>query len=139
MTSPTYELQGRIAALLKADPTLSSLIEGRVYDNVPSAAGQVTAKFPYVSFGPSDELSDDADCIDGFEVTMQIDVWSRAVGFPECRRIVDAVRKALPEDGILLADNALVTFNHRISRIFRDPDGKTSHGAMTFEAFVEQP
>ncbi|MDH0126677.1 DUF3168 domain-containing protein [Brucella intermedia GD04153] len=139
MTSPTYELQGRIAALLKADPTLASLIKGRVYDSVPSAEGQVTAKFPYVSFGPSDELSDDADCIDGFEITMQIDVWSRAVGFPECRRIVDAVRKALPEDGILLADNALVTFNHRISRIFRDPDGKTSHGAMTFEAFVEQP
>lgn len=139
MTSPTYELQGRIVALLKADPELSSLIEGRVYDSVPSAGGQVTAKFPYVSFGPSDELSDDADCIDGFEVTMQIDVWSRAVGFLECRRIVDAVRKALPEDGIVIADNALVTFNHRISRIFRDPDGKTSHGAMTFVAFVEQP
>ena len=134
MTSPTYELQGRIVALLKASSDLSALIGGRVYDRVPEGV-----QFPYVSFGPSDEISDDADCIDGFEVTMQLDVWSRAVGFPECRRIVDAVRKALPEDGILLADNALVTFSHRISRVFRDPDGLTSHGAMTFEAFVEQP
>ncbi|MPR62761.1 DUF3168 domain-containing protein [Ochrobactrum intermedium] len=134
MTSPTYELQGQIVTLLKASPELTALIGGRIYDRVPESP-----TFPYVSFGPSDEVSDDADCIDGFEVTMQLDVWSRAVGFPECRRIVDAVRKALPEDGILLADNALVTFNHRISRLFRDPDGLTSHGAMTFEAFVEQP
>lgn len=134
MTSPTYELQGQIVTLLKASSDLSALIGGRVYDRVPEGV-----QFPYVSFGPSDEISDDADCIDGFEVTMQLDVWSRAVGFPECRRIVDAVRKALPEDGILLADNALVTFNHRISRVFRDTDGLTSHGAMTFEAFVEQP
>ena len=134
MTSPTYELQGQIVTLLKASPELTALIGGRIYDRVLESP-----TFPYVSFGPSDEVSDDADCIDGFEVTMQLDVWSRAVGFPECRRIVDAVRKALPEDGILLADNALVTFNHRISRIFRDQDGLTSHGAMTFEAFVEQP
>ena len=134
MTSPTYELQRRIVTLLKASPELNALIGGRIYDRVPDSP-----TFPYVSFGPSDEVSDDADCIDGFEVTMQLDVWSRAVGFPECRRIVDAVRKALPEDGILLADNALVTFNHRISRVFRDPDGLTSHGAMTFVAFVEQP
>lgn len=134
MTSPTYELQGQIVTLLKADTDLASLIGGRIYDRVPESP-----TFPYVSFGPSDEISDDADCIDGFEVTMQLDVWSRAVGFPECRKIVDAVRKALPEDGITLADNALVTFNHRISRVFRDPDGLTSHGAMTFEAFVEQP
>lgn len=134
MTSPTYELQGQIVTLLKASPELTVLIGGRIYDRVPESP-----TFPYVSFGPSDEISDDADCIDGFEVTMQLDVWSRAVGFPECRRIVDAVRKALPEGGILLADNALVTFNHRISRVFRDADGLTSHGAMTFEAFVEQP
>ena len=134
MTSPTYELQGQIVTLLKASSDLSAIIGGRVYDRVPE-----NPTFPYVSFGSSDEVSDDAECIDGFTVTMQIDVWSRAVGFPECRRIVDAVRKALPEDGITLADNALVTFTHRISRVFRDNDGLTSHGAMTFEAFVEQP
>lgn len=134
MTSPSFELQKLIYDRLTGNPALSTLIGTRVYDRVPD-----NPTFPYVSFGPSDEVSDDADCIDGFEVTMQLDVWSRAVGFPECRRIVDAVRNALPEDGILLADNALVTFNHRISRVFRDPDGLTSHGAMTFEAFVEQP
>lgn len=134
MTSPTYELQGQIVALLKASPDLSGIIGGRVYDRVPEGV-----QFPYVSFGPSDEASDDADCIDGFVVTMQLDAWSRDVGFPECRRITDAVRRALTVDAIQLTDNALVTFNHVTTRIFRDPDGLTSHGAITLEAFVEQP
>nr|DAE48857.1 MAG TPA: hypothetical protein [Caudoviricetes sp.] len=134
MTSPTYEFQGQIVALLKASTELSALIGGRVYDRVPEGV-----QFPYVSFGPSDEVSDDAECIDGFTVTMQLDAWSRAVGLPECRRITDAVRKALSVENIQLTDNALVTFNHVTTRIFRDPDGLTSHGAITFEAFVEQP
>lgn len=139
MTSPTFELQQQIFTLLKNDPALTALIGGRVYDTVPASNGQITATFPYVSFGPSDEISDDADCIDGFSITMQIDVWSRKPGFPECRQITDLVRKSLSDDMIKLTANALVTFNHRITRMFRDPDGLTTQGAMTFEMIVEQP
>ncbi|WPM82077.1 DUF3168 domain-containing protein [Brucella pseudintermedia] len=63
MTSPTYELQGAIVQRLKNDPALSAMIGGRVYDTVPEGA-----EFPYVSFGSFDELSDDAECITGFEI-----------------------------------------------------------------------
>lgn len=134
MTSPTLELQKLMYDTLRDDAGLSALIGGRVYDRIPE-----NRVFPYISFGASDELSEDEDCRDGFEISMQIDVWSREAGFPECRRIVDAVRRALPKDGLGLTDNALVYLQHRTTRIFRDPDGLTSHGAMTFEAFVEQP
>lgn len=134
MTSPTLELQGAIVTRLKAHSAVTTLIAQRVYDEVPP-----NAAFPYVSFGPSDEISDDAECINGFEVTMQLDAWSRAVGFPECRQIADAVRQALHNYEFNLSSNALVTFEHRITRMFRDPDGKTSHAAMTFSAIVEQP
>lgn len=134
MTSPTLELQGAIVARLKADAAVSALIAGRVYDAVPS-----NPTFPYVSFGPSDELSDDADCITGFDIAMQIDCWSRAVGFPEARRISDAVRAALVATDLPITANALVYFTHRQTRLFRDPDGLTSHAAISFEAFAEQP
>lgn len=133
MTSPTLELQGAIVARLKAHAPLTAIVGQRVYDAVPS--GMV---FPYVSLGPSDEISDDADCIDGFEITMQIDCWSRTVGYVEARRIADAVRAALKAD-LTIADNALVYFTHRITRTFRDADPLTSHAALTFEAFIEQP
>lgn len=133
MTSPTLELQGAIVARLKADAAVTALIAGRVYDAVPP-----NPTFPYVSFGPSDELSDDADCITGFEISMQIDCWSRSVGFPEVRRISDAVRAALVATDLPITANALVYFNHRQTRLFRDPDGLTSHAALSFDAFAEQ-
>lgn len=139
MTSPTLELQGVIVAALKADAAVAALVAGRVYDSVPrSAAGAVTAGFPYISIGGDEEVSEDADCIDGFAISLQIDCWSRQPGFPEVRRIADAVRAVLTDD-LSLADNALVFLQHRITRTFRDPDGLTSHAALTFEAFAEQP
>lgn len=133
-TSPSLELQGGIVSRLKSVSEVTSIIGTRVYDPVPG-----TTVFPYVSFGPRDEVTDDADCITGFEITMQLDGWSRAGGFPEISRLADAVRDALHGYEFNITANALVLFEHRITRIFRDPDGITNHAAMTFTALVEQP
>ncbi|MBP0439586.1 DUF3168 domain-containing protein [Tianweitania sediminis] len=133
MTSPTLELQGAIVTRLKAHGPLTAIVGPRIYDAVPKKDD-----FPRVTLGPTEEVSDDVDCIDGFEVTLQIDCWSQAVGFPEVRRMADAVRRAL-KAGVALSDNALVYLNHRTTRTFRDSDGQTSRAALTFEAFIEQP
>jgi hypothetical protein len=134
MTSPSLELQSAILARLKVVPAVTALIDGRVYDQVPASAA-----FPYVSFGPTDELTEDTNCRNGFDISLQIDCWSRAVGFPEVKRVSDAVRAALHDHDFTLTDNALVYFRHRQTRVFRDQDGLTSHAVLTFEAFVEQP
>jgi len=134
MASPSLELQGAIVARLKASAGLTALVSGRVYDAVPS-----TPLFPYITVGEGDETSDDVDCVDGFEISLDIDVWSRAVGFPEAKRISDEVRKALKTPDLTIPTNALVYFRHRQTRFLRDPDGLTSHAVMTFEAFAEQP
>lgn len=134
MTSPTLELQGAIVSRLKSYPAVTALVGNRVYDSVPA-----DAEFPYISIGPSDEITEDADCIRGFDISMQIDVWSREPGHPQARRIADAVQRALHEQDLALTDNALVYFRHRQTRFLRDPDGLTTHAAITFEAFVEQP
>jgi len=133
MTSPTLELQGAIVTALKAAAGVTALVGVRVYDMVPA-----DSDFPYVSLGPTDEVSDDTDCTDGFEITLQIDCWSRKPGFPEVRQIADAVRQALKPE-LTLTDNALFYLQHITTRTFRDPDGLTSHAALTFEAFAEQP
>lgn len=132
MTSATLELQGAIVARLKAVSAVTALIGQRVYDAVPASP-----TFPYVSFGPSDELADNAECIHADEVTFQIDAWSRAVGFPEVRQVGAAVRDALHEHEFNLTANAFVSFEHRTTRVFRDPDGITSHAAIEFRAIVE--
>lgn len=134
MSSPSLELQGLIVARLKGDATVSALVGDRIYDSVPA-----DADFPYVSMGPRDEISDDTDCRAGFELSLQIDVWSRQPGYPEAQRVSDTVRRCLVTYEFPAMENPLVYFKHQQTRIFRDPDGLTTHAALTFEAFAEQP
>lgn len=136
MISPALELQDVILATLQADPTVSGLVDG-IYDAVPDKPWS-GARNAYISFGPWEGLVDDADCITSESQTIQIDVWSRAVGSVQCKRICDAVKRALHEQPLVLADNALVEVSLKIYHILRDPDGLTSHGAMQFTAYVEE-
>jgi hypothetical protein len=73
-------------------------------------------------------------------VAQQIDCWSRAVGFPEVKKIADAVRAALHDKEALmpLTSNGMAYFEHRNTRFVRDPDGLTSHAILSFEAGVQR-
>lgn len=138
MTSPMLELQSAIIARLRADAAVTAIVGQKSFDRVPADRnGNPTVEAPYISLGPSDELSDDAECVEAYEITMQIDAWSREPGFPQVRQIADAVRRVLKPE-LTLSSNALVTFEHRITRYLREPDGLGSHAAMTFTATVEQ-
>ena len=134
MASPSFELQVAIVTRLKATAAVTAFVGNRVYDSVPD-----NPVFPYITVGEGDETSDDADCIDGLEISLDIDVWSRGSGFPEAKKISDEIRKALKTSELTIPTNALVYFRHRQTRFLRDPDGKTSHAVLQFEAFVEQP
>ncbi len=139
MMDASYELQIAIVGALKSDGAVRRLVGDRVYDNVPrDANGKIaTANFPYISLGPEQTLPDGYDCQDGSEITIQIDAWSRAVGFPEVKKIADAVRKVLHDADLALVENALVSIEFESRRVLRDPDGKTSHAVITFRAVVE--
>lgn len=135
---PSLDLQIAIVARLKGHAPLTALIGNRVYDRVPrDAAGKVTAAFPYVSFGPEQTLPDGWDCGTASEIHLQLDAWSRAVGFAEVKKIAGAVRRALDDADLPLADSALVSLEFDGRRVMRDPDGKTSHAALTFRALIE--
>jgi hypothetical protein len=129
------ELQGAIVSRLKAYPSLTAMIGQRVYDEVPPSA-----EFPYVSLGPTDEIQNDAECIDASDIGIQIDVWSRATtGKPEMLRIAQEVKSALHLYETSLPSAALALLEHQITRGLVDPDGITKHAAMQFIATVEQP
>lgn len=130
------ELQRLLFTTLTGDTAIMAIANG-VYDKIQTAPfGTKTA---YISFGPMDANEDDADCITGLSVTVQLDVWSRAVGFLECRNLTDLVRKKLHRASLTLADNALVDINVTLTRVFRDPDGITSHGVVQVTCLVEEP
>ncbi|HYD66170.1 DUF3168 domain-containing protein [Azospirillum sp.] len=134
MSSVSLELQGAIVARLVGFAPLTALIADRVYDAVPDEA-----VFPYISVGPDQIVSDDAECLTAFEVFLQLDAWSRTEGRVEVKRVAEAVRLALHGFDLSLTDNALLSIEHRQTRILPDPDGQTSHAVIEFVALVEQP
>lgn len=142
--APDEELIGAAITALKADADLGGMVGTRIYDRVPEkAAGKAGVETPYVSLGPMSSVTADADCIDGEEITLQFDVWSRgdgdAYGGREARRIMAAIRRALSDAELVLADNALVTLTFELKRLGRDADGATWHGLVQFSAVVETP
>lgn len=132
MSDPSLDLQKAIIQHLKDDGAVNALVAQRIYDNVPAAT-----PFSYISYGSDQVLQDDVSCITAYEVSIQIDVWSRSVGQPDMKRIAGAVRASLHDADLTLDNHALVLLEHEQTRYLQDPDGLTSHGALTFKALVD--
>lgn len=127
-------LQTAIYARLVANAGVTAIVAGRVYDLTPQ-----NAAFPHISFGPTDSVIDDEECINGRIETVQLDCWSRAQdGFRECKALVDAVKAALHDYSANLTVGALASMRVTLVQVMRDPDGLTSHGVIQVECLVEE-
>lgn len=129
--STELALQDAIVAAVRADERLTTLIDGRIYDRAPS-----TIKKPYITIGPADLVSADAECVTGDEIVQQLDVWSIEPGFAECKTICAALRKALH---LIEVEQSGLRFEieHQTTREFRDADGLTVHGVVIFRAIID--
>lgn len=132
--SVSRELQTAIFDALVADADVGAIVDDRIHD------GHVEGlTYPCVTFGPSDSVEDDRECITGSIETVQIDCWTRSSGrLGPCKDLVDAVKAALHKADIELDVNALVQITVSGKRVFRDPDGITAHGVLTVEAILEE-
>lgn len=134
--SASAELQKLAFDAMTGSPTLMAILNG-VYDQVPrDPFGSKTA---YGSFGPSDVVDDSADCIIIGRHSLQIDIWSRAVGQVEAKRAVDLIYRLFHEQSFSLAENALVQLRVDLRRVMPDRDPKLTHGIVTLSATIEEP
>lgn len=131
--SVSNALQRMIYQRLTTAAPVYALTAGRVYDHPPA---DVT--FPYISFGASDIVPDDAECITGRIETLQIDIWSRAKdGKREVKAVTDAVKAALHRFEGEMDEGALSMMEAILVRVIDDPDGITSHGIVQMECHIE--
>lgn len=138
--SVSTALQKLLYDALRGDAGLSAMIGGRVYDHIPAdGQGNVTAAYPHVAFGAYDFVPDDADCIVSGDHTLQIDIWSRAVGKVEAKQITDAVRRRLHGYEADMGAYGLVDMRVVLAQVVGDPDGLTSHGIVQVTASIEEP
>ena len=140
----SFELIKAMMDRLKATPSVTALVEQRIYDRVPEEqirGGNIV--FPYISLGPDTSVPDDFDCMPGEELTIQWDVWTsgngEAYGTAQCRKVCGAVKRALHDAELTLPTNALVSLQFELRRIIDDPNPAISHGVMQFTATVETP
>lgn len=95
----TEAVQRAVVARLRGDAALALLVGDRVHDHAPE-----DAPMPYVSLGAqSAEPVGDAACLDGEDIAIQIDIWSRQPGRIEAGRIMDRVARLLNEVALPLA------------------------------------
>lgn len=103
------------------------------HDRVPP-----TPAFPYVTIDDAQLLDDGDTCeTDRFEAFVDCHVWSRAVGSVEAKTLAHSIRDALTEIGIA-SEWRVTAAEFRSSRHFRDSDGLTSHGVVSFRFLLEK-
>lgn len=130
MIDPQLPLQAAIVAVVKADADLSGLIGGRIFDRVPvNADGVPQGPFPYLSFGSADTTDQDTSCVGPSDCYIDLNGWSREVGYPEVKRI-GARAAALLNAKLAVAGFQVVT--HRVDRLSyqREQDGLTSRAIL---------
>lgn len=130
MIDPQLPLQAAIVAAVKDDADLSGLIGGRIYDRVPvNVDGVPQGPFPYLSFGSADTTDEDTSCVGPSDCYIDINGWSREVGYPEVKRI-GARSAALLNAKLAVEGFEVVT--HRVERLSyqREQDGLTSRAIL---------
>lgn len=136
MDGMPLDLQASVKAALEASAGLQALAGSapmRIYQDV-----EADPVFPYITLGDDQENDDSVEHLDASEIFLDIHVWSRGPGYAECKRIAAEIRAALHDAELVLDENRCVLIEHRITRTFRDADGKTLHGVVTFRALTER-
>lgn len=131
MAAPTHELVLYVRdRLLKAAP-VSALVGSRVWYYSPD-----DPEFPHIAGFETSGLREDAQCLNGANVTLLIHIWTRDNLDPlqTARQIAHVVAEALHHNPLPLPSGSLLTLNHRGERIFYDRDGLTGHGVVEFRA-----
>lgn len=130
MSDPALALQGALVAAIRA---LGTAAGQNVFDRVPASD-----PFPRVTVGEGQSVDNSSPgCYDGSESFLQVDVWSREVGYPQAKQIASAIRTRLHDGALTLAGHTLELMRVRSIDYSRDPDGLTSRARILVRALTQ--
>jgi len=127
MAEPTLALQGAIFTALHGHTDAGNNVFDRVRPNI----------FPRIQIGGGQSVTDDAQCIDGWEVYFQIDVYSNAEGYPEVKTIAGQIHSLLHNQELAVDDFALVSMSVTGIVYSREQDETISRARISVEALME--
>jgi hypothetical protein len=97
--SEEVEIQRAIVTALRASSSVTAIVGERVYDKVPLSAPR-----PYIHFRSVQVIPDTWECVNGSEVTAEIDLWTDNVGKVQAGSGAKAIRRALHEKDLAMPD-----------------------------------
>ncbi|KQZ81875.1 hypothetical protein ASD64_08945 [Mesorhizobium sp. Root157] len=134
MAAPSRELVLCARDRLLKAANVTALVADRIWYRAPE-----NQTFPNIAGFDTFGIRDDATCITGEEITLNVHVWTRDGMDPlqDARSIAYEVGRALHGYPLPLPSNQLVTLDHRGERVFYDQDGLTGHAVVEFRAVVQ--
>lgn len=113
---------------------MSVLVSDRVWYRAPE-----NQAFPNIAGFDTFGIRDDATCVSGEDITLNVHGWTRDGLDPlqDARSLAFEIGQALHGFPLPLPGNQLVTLDHRGDRVFYDIDGLTGHAVVEFRAIVQ--
>jgi hypothetical protein len=131
MSEVETELRKSVLEAMRTNTELLAT-NAAIYDIAPRGTAH-----PYIDLEPEVVNDDGADCIESFEIYLNVHCWTR-VGHPiNVRRLCAGVRTALHEQELPIVDHALVSLQHEQTRYLIDPDETVEHSLVSFRALVD--
>lgn len=130
MSDPALAIQ---MALVARIASLATEAGARVYDDVPAEEQRKSTTgeaWPYISLGNGQMVPVDEECFDRSSTYIDVNVWSRDIGFPQVKRIAGAIRAALHEKELAIAGHVLDRMRVENIAYSRDPDGMTRRARL---------
>ena len=125
-------LQKAMVAALKADPALSALIQGRVYDQAPEGA-----LCPYLALGRCESRPVAADG-GGVEQRLTLTGVSRFAGSEEAKAMAAAMRACLHETTLEADGVRTATLRATFADVFPAGDGRRTYAVVRLRAVTEE-
>ena len=132
LTDPTLALQAAISDLLLGNADVTSLIDDRLFDKIPS-----TPEFPYASFGEFQMLPELGEGADAAQSFVTLHSWDRFKSSRATKGLARAIIAALHDQDLTIAGGAVQSLLLQSSRVIPDQDGLTSHGILVFEILTD--
>ena len=129
----SWSFQQAVVAALKNTPSVTDLVSGRIYDDVPS-----NPTFPYVTYGEAVTVEAGASDSDAVDETLTLHAWSEYGGQKETKSILAALKGTLHDADLSMAGAHLVNLRFLDAQTLRDPDGRTYHGVIRFGAHIQK-
>ena len=131
------DFQSAVYRALMAEPSVTAIVNTRIFDDVPHEKETPATALPRISIGDQTGTEAGSDTHDASEITITLHAWSRSPGRSECLNMITAMIDALHKKDHAVADGVLVYLNYDAHETQKDPDGETYHGIVRFTGLMQ--